>query len=217
MHCKSYSHFFSKKFQHICVSLDVNFNESLTNDILSFAQLGPDVQHICVNNANWQNNKIKEKLGESIREKVLLLDNIYIRFGTKLFRQFSVGLKSLLQQGLSEPAFYGDLVYKFRKIYTCNDFSTQFRKIILRYIKFGYNINVIRQTACIMVNLITLNNFASLFGCTPPDRQSTEITTYPTFIILSAINSTSCIIPVRCCRNVIYFFTAKLLYLHLNT
>ena len=39
--CKSYSHFFSKKFQHICVSLDVNFNESLTNDIVSFEQLGP--------------------------------------------------------------------------------------------------------------------------------------------------------------------------------
>ena len=41
MHCKSYSHFFSKKFQHICVSVDVNFNESLTNDIVSFEQLGP--------------------------------------------------------------------------------------------------------------------------------------------------------------------------------
>ena len=41
-HCKSYSHFFSKKFQHICVSLDVNFNESLTNDIISFEQLGPE-------------------------------------------------------------------------------------------------------------------------------------------------------------------------------
>ena len=34
-----------------------------------------------------------------------------------LVSKFSVGLKSLLQQGLSEPEFYGDLVYKFRKIY----------------------------------------------------------------------------------------------------
>ena len=42
MYCKSYSHFFSKKFQRICISLDVNFNESLTNDIVSFEQLGPD-------------------------------------------------------------------------------------------------------------------------------------------------------------------------------
>ena len=40
--CKSYSHFFSKKFQHICVSLDVNFNELLTNDVVSFEQLGPE-------------------------------------------------------------------------------------------------------------------------------------------------------------------------------
>ena len=30
-----------KKNQHICVSLDVNFNKSLTNDIVSFEQLGP--------------------------------------------------------------------------------------------------------------------------------------------------------------------------------
>ena len=36
-----YSHFFSKKFQHICVSLDVNFNESLTNDVVSFEQQCP--------------------------------------------------------------------------------------------------------------------------------------------------------------------------------
>ena len=40
----SFSHFFSKKFQHICVSLDVNFNESLTNNIVSFEQLGPDLE-----------------------------------------------------------------------------------------------------------------------------------------------------------------------------
>ena len=41
LHCKSYSHFFSKTFQHICVSLDANFNESLSNDVVSFEQLGP--------------------------------------------------------------------------------------------------------------------------------------------------------------------------------
>ena len=35
--------FFQQKFQHICVSLDVNFNESLTNDVVSFEQLGPDI------------------------------------------------------------------------------------------------------------------------------------------------------------------------------
>ena len=59
------------------------------------------------------------------------------------------------------------LVYKFRKIYPCNDVNTQFRKILLRYKKIGYNINVIRQTAFMVVNPIAVNNFASLFNCTP--------------------------------------------------
>ena len=40
----SYSQFFSKKIQHICVSLKVNFNESLTNDVVIFEQLGPEWQ-----------------------------------------------------------------------------------------------------------------------------------------------------------------------------
>ena len=35
--------FFGKQFQYICISLDVNFNESLTDDIVSFDQLGPGV------------------------------------------------------------------------------------------------------------------------------------------------------------------------------
>ena len=33
--------FQQKKFQHIRISLDLTFNESLTNDIVSFGQLGP--------------------------------------------------------------------------------------------------------------------------------------------------------------------------------
>ena len=35
--------FFQQNFQHICASLDMNFNESLANNIISFEQLGPDV------------------------------------------------------------------------------------------------------------------------------------------------------------------------------
>ena len=33
--------FFQQKISHICVTLDANFNESLTNDIFSFEQLHP--------------------------------------------------------------------------------------------------------------------------------------------------------------------------------
>ena len=36
----------------------------------------------------------------------------------------------------------------------------------------GYNINIMRQSACLVFNPITVNNFASLFNCTPVGRAS---------------------------------------------
>ena len=89
-----------------------------------------------------------------------------------LISKFQVGLKSLLRQGLSEPDFYGDLVYKLKKIVGSNNFSAQFIKIISHYKKIGYNINVLQQTACLVVNPITVCNFAFLFNCTPVGRTS---------------------------------------------
>ena len=56
--------------------------------------------------------------------------------------KYNVGLKTLLLQGLSEPECYGDLVYEFRKIIVKNDFPYHFKKIIGRFKKIGYNIEV---------------------------------------------------------------------------
>ena len=96
----------------------------------------------------------------------------FFRRHYELVSKFNVGLKSLLHQGLSEPEFYGDLVYKFKKIVGMADFSDQFRKIIVRFKRIGYNINIMRQSACLVFNPITVNNFASLFNCTPVGRAS---------------------------------------------
>ena len=98
---------------------------------------------------------------------------------SKLYRQHNelvsksnVGLKSLLHQGLSEPEFYGDLVYKFKTIRGMTDFSDQFREILMRYKRIGYNQNVMRQSACLVINPITVDGFAALFNCTSVDRAS---------------------------------------------
>ena len=79
--------------------------------------------------------------------------------------KYYVGLKTPLLQGLSEPEYYGDFVYKFRKIIGKNNFPYHFKKISVRYKKIGYNINVLRQTACLVVNPIKVNRFAHLFNC----------------------------------------------------
>ena len=75
-------------------------------------------------------------------------------------------------QGLSEPEFYGALVYKFRKIIGKYDFPTHFKKIIVRYKKIGYNIDVLRQTVCLVVNPIKVANFAYVIDCTMIGRAS---------------------------------------------
>ena len=70
----------------------------------------------------------------------------------ELVSKFSERLKPLLHQGLSELEFYGDLVYKFKKIGGRADFFYQFKKIIVRYKRIGYNINIMRQSACLVFN-----------------------------------------------------------------
>ena len=50
------------------------------------------------------------------------------------------------------------------------DFSDQFRKIILRHKRIAYDLNDMRQSACLVINPIADDNFAALFNCTPLDR-----------------------------------------------
>ena len=52
------------------------------------------------------------------------------------------------------------------------DFPYHFKKIIVRYKTIGYNIDVLRQTACLVVKPIEVNNFAYLFVCTTVGRAS---------------------------------------------
>ena len=57
------------------------------------------------------------------------------------------------------------------------DFSDQFRNIIMRYKRIGYNLNEMRQSACLFINPITVDGYASLFKCTLVDRASDSMMT----------------------------------------
>ena len=45
-------------------------------------------------------------------------------------------------------------------------FSYHLKKIIIRYKKIGYNTDVLRLTACLVVNRVKVTYFAYLFDCT---------------------------------------------------
>ena len=58
-----------------------------------------------------------------------------------------------------------------------NDFSFQFRKIIIRYRRIGYNLNDMRQSACLVFNPIMRDNYAAFFNCTPVGLASNSMMT----------------------------------------
>ena len=95
---------------------------------------------------------------------------------SELIVKYNIGLKTLLQQGISEPIFYGDLVYKFKGIVGKPNFSDQFKKIVKRYIRVGYNLDIMRQSACLVLNPVTVYSYGFLFNCTTVGQASDSMT-----------------------------------------
>ena len=52
------------------------------------------------------------------------------------------------------------------------EFSDQFRKSINRFKRIGYNLNVMRRSAWLVINPITVDGFAALFNCAREARAS---------------------------------------------
>ena len=95
---------------------------------------------------------------------------------SELIVKYKTRLKTLLQQGISEPIFCGDLVYKFKRIAGKLTFSDQFKKIVKRYIRVGYNLDIMRQYACLVLNPITVYSYGFFFNCTTVGQASDSMT-----------------------------------------
>ena len=78
-----------------------------------------------VTDSNNRNKLLTQKLfkqGYRYHKLRKTFSKFYQRY-YDLVSKFQVGLKFLLRQGLSESDFYGDLVYKLKKIVGSNNFS----------------------------------------------------------------------------------------------
>ena len=53
-----------------------------------------------------------------------------------------------------------------------SNFLENFRKLINRYKRIGYNSYVMQQTACLVINTNSVDSYASLFTCTTALTQS---------------------------------------------
>ena len=57
----------------------------------------------------------------------------------------------LLQQRISNPEFYGDLVYKFEKIIGNPNLSDLLKRIVNRFKRAGYTLDIMRQITCLVL------------------------------------------------------------------
>ena len=74
--------------------------------------------------------------------------------------KYNIGVNPLLQQGISEPIFNGDLLYNSNELLE----NHQFKKIIKCYIKVRSNLDVMLQSACPVLNPITVYSDGFLFN-----------------------------------------------------
>ena len=74
--------------------------------------------------------------------------------------------------------FYGDVIYKLRKILGHNHFDNLFVKRIKYFIKRGYDRAVLQRTACSVVDPFTVGHYAFLFyNCTMTGQVVDSMTT----------------------------------------
>ena len=69
-----------------------------------------------------------------------------------------------MQQGISNPEFYGN-----------PNFSDLYKRIVNRFSRAGYSLDIMRQTACLVFKPIMVEDYASLFSCTAVVQASDSI------------------------------------------
>ena len=86
----------------------------------------------------------------------------FIRYRDALGK-YRCSLKAFLKLGISHPKFYGDVVYKLRKIKTAQNFNYKFTKIINMFLKRDYNKVILKTSAQKVFSESVLSSFSYLF------------------------------------------------------
>ena len=81
-----------------------------------------------------------------------------------------------MQKGICNPEFYGDLVYKFKKIIGNTNFSNLLKRIVNRFKRARYSLDIMQRTACLVFNPIMVEGYAALLSCTAVVQASDSMT-----------------------------------------
>ena len=67
-------------------------------------------------------------------------------------------------------------IRKFKKIIGNQNFSDLFKRFSNRFKRAGCTLDIMRQTACLVFNPITVEGYAALFSCTAVVQASDSMT-----------------------------------------
>ena len=65
----------------------------------------------------------------------------------------------------------------FKKIIGNPNFSNLLKRIVNRFKRAGYSLDIMRQTACLVFNPIMIEGYAALFSCTAVVQASDSMAT----------------------------------------
>ena len=88
--------------------------------LIRFARSSSYIADFNTRNKMWTLKLLKQ--GYRYHKLHKTFSNFYRRY-YDLISKFQIAVKSFLRQGLSEPEFYGDLVYKLKKIVGSDNFQ----------------------------------------------------------------------------------------------
>lgn len=81
----------------------------------------------------------------------------------ELISKYKLSLKTLLKTSISLPKYYGDFIYKIRKIKNNPNFNFVFSKLLNKFIQKGYDKDILRSTASLVLHPKLISKFAHLF------------------------------------------------------
>ena len=95
----------------------------------------------------------------------------------ELISRFNVRLKTFYVRAFRNHNFMISWFSNLRNLWKeCFFYFFQYIRIITRYRRTGYDLNVLRQSACLVLNPIMVDKYATFFNCTPVGRASDSMT-----------------------------------------
>lgn len=117
------------------------------SQLIRFCRCCSEVEDFHKRNLNMTNKLLKQ--GYRYHKLRRAFSKFYNNYNSQLFK-YNCTLKSFLKLGISQPHFYGDVVYKLRKIRNTTDFQHKITKTIKTFLKRDYD-KVVLQTSVLKV------------------------------------------------------------------